>query len=108
MALILGTNPIDFEKLSLGIPNQLQKDMYFSRIFLDDNPIYIQTNECFTSSGIKETNKKGFCDLVYTDYETVASFFGGLEKKIRDCVLENKEDLMLFFDFYRYFLNLAG
>ena len=92
MALILGNGSIDFEKLTLGIPNQLQKDVYFSRIFMDDNPIYIQTNECFTSTGIKETNKKGFCDLVYTDYETVASFFGSLEKKIRERVLENKED----------------
>lgn len=92
MALILGNSSIDFEKLTLGIPNQLQKDVYFSRIFMDDNPIYIQTNECFTSTGIKETNKKGFCDLVYTDYETVASFFGSLEKKIRERVLENKED----------------
>ena len=92
MALILGSSPIDFEKLSLGIPNQLQKDVYFSRIFLDDNPLYIQTNECFTSTGIKETNKKGFCDLIYSDCETVSSFFVGLEKAIRDHVLENKED----------------
>ena len=92
MALILGSSNIDFEKLTLGIPNQLQKDVYFSRIFIYDNPIYIQTNECFTSTGIKETNKKGFCDLIYTDYETVASFFGDLEKKIRERVLENKED----------------
>jgi len=92
MALILGSSPIDFEKLSLGIPNQLQKDVYFSRIFLDDNPLYVQTNECFTSTGIKETNKKGFCDLIYSDCETVTSFFVGLEKAIRDNVLENKED----------------
>lgn len=92
MALILGSSPIDFEKLSLGIPNQLQKDVYFSRIFLDDNPLYIQTNECFTSTGIKETNKKGFCDLIYSDCETVSSFFVGLEKAIRDHVLENKDD----------------
>ena len=60
MAIILGNNDIDFDKLSLGIPNQLQKDLFFSRIFLDDNPMYIQTNECFTSTGIKETNKKAF------------------------------------------------
>ena len=92
MALILGSSLIDFEKLSLGIPNQLQKDVYFSRIFLEDNPLYIQTNECFTSTGIKETNKKGFCDLIYSDCETVTSFFVGLEKAIRDHVLANKED----------------
>ncbi len=92
MAIILGNNNIDFEKLSLGIPNQLQKNLYFSRIFLDDAPIYIQTNECFTSTGIKETNKKGFCDLVYKDFETVTTFFGSLENKIRDRVLENSDE----------------
>ena len=75
MALVLENTTVDFEQITLGIPNQLQKNVFFSRIFLDDNPIYIQTNECFTSSGIKETNTKSFCDLIYRNNETIVNFF---------------------------------
>ena len=92
MALVLENTTVDFEQITLGIPNQLQKNVFFSRIFLDDNPIYIQTNECFTSSGIKETNTKSFCDLIYRNNETIVNFFTNLEKKVKECVLDNKED----------------
>ena len=92
MALVLENTAIDFEQITLGIPNQLQKNVFFSRIFLDDNPIYIQTNECFTSTGIKDTNTKSFCDLVYVNSESIVGFFTDLEKKVKECVLNNKED----------------
>ena len=92
MAIVLDNSPIDFDNLTLGIPNQLQKNVYFSRIFLNDNPIYIQTNECFTNTGIKETNTKSFCDFIYTNNESIVTFFSDLEKKIKECVLNNKED----------------
>ena len=92
MALILDNTTIDYDQISLGIPNQLQRNIYFSRIFLNDNPIYIQTNECFTSTGIKETNTKSYCDLIYINNDTIVNFFTSLEKKIKECVLANKED----------------
>ncbi|MAP62073.1 MAG: hypothetical protein CMF82_03885 [Candidatus Marinimicrobia bacterium] len=92
MALVLGKTDINFDKITLGIPNRLQNNVYFSKIYYNNEPLYLQTNECFTSSGIKDCKKKSICELIFSDHENLVFFFENLEKTLKDKVLDNSEE----------------
>ena len=44
MAIVIENNDIDFSKVNLGIPNQLQANSFFSRIYFDNNPPLLSLN----------------------------------------------------------------
>ena len=56
----------DFSKLFLGQPNGMQGGAYFTKMFYNDDPLYIQTPKCLSRQGIVTTGKKSYIDLMYT------------------------------------------
>lgn len=90
--LLENDDKCNLNEISLGIPNQLQNNLFFSKINLNGKPLIIQTGECHTTSGIKSTQYKTYCDLVYCMHEKVSSFFDELETNIKSILIENKYD----------------
>lgn len=86
------TTTLDLDYLSLGIPNQIQNNLYFSRIYHNEDPIIIQTSQCYSLAGIKNANNKYFCDLIYENHQKTSDFFENLENKIKNVLAENKDE----------------
>ena len=85
-------NQFKVENISLGVPNQLQNNLYFSRLTMNDEPLIIQSGECYTTTGLKTANNKTFCDLVYKSNENLCKFFDSLEIAIKEKLLENNNE----------------
>ena len=92
MPINIETTTLDLDYLSLGIPNQIQNNLYFSRIYHNDDPIIIQTSQCYSLAGIKKANNKYFCDLIYENHQKTSDFFENLENKIKNVLAENKDE----------------
>lgn len=92
MPINIETTTLDLDYLSLGIPNQIQNNLYFSRIYHNDDPIIIQTSQCYSLAGIKKANNKYFCDLIYENHQKTSDFFENLETKIKNVLAENKDE----------------
>ena len=96
MAQVIENNDIDFSKVSLGIPNQLQSNSFFSKIYFNNNPFIIQAPQCITLSGIKKYKNKIISELIFTNDTENANlfynFFTELENNIKKSLLANKDD----------------
>ena len=92
MSILLETENIDYNKISLGIPNQLYNNSFFTRILLDENPIIIQSGSCICSYGIKKVKNKYLCDLIFIENNTIIKFFESLENKVKSLLQYNKDD----------------
>lgn len=80
-------NKFDFSKLSITQPVSIQGGAYFTKIKMNDNPLYIQTSKCYTKQGLNETNKKAYLDLMFSkDDDTVIEWFENLEAKLVDLI----------------------
>jgi hypothetical protein len=80
-----------FESLTLAQPNGLQGGSYFTRLMLNDNPVYIQAPACQTKQGIVTNGKKSYCDLMFTgDNEEILDWFENLEKTLIDKIYEKR------------------
>ena len=80
-----------FDSLSLAQPNGLQGGSYFTRLMLNDEPLYIQAPACHTKQGIVTSGKKSYCDLMFTgDNEEILDWFENLEKTIIDKIYEKR------------------
>ena len=96
MAQVIENDNIDFSKINLGIPNQLQSNSFFSKIYFDNLPFIVQTPECITSTGIKTYKNKIVSELIFiNDSENdnkVYNFFNNLQDNIKNSLLNNKND----------------
>jgi hypothetical protein len=54
--IIEPTMDFDFSKLYLASPSSLNGGAYFTRIFLHNKPLYIQTNKSLTKKGFIRQN----------------------------------------------------
>ena len=99
----------DFTTLSLGNPKSLQGGAYFSKVKINNEPQFIfQTPKCKTKSGIIKTEKKTYCDLMFTnDDDIFLKWLEHLEKTIQDLIhkkqdswFHNEMDLEDIEDFY--------
>lgn len=80
-----------FDSLTLAQPNGLQGGSYFTRVMLNDNPLYIQAPACRTKQGIVTSGKKSYCDLMFTgDNEEILNWFENLEKTMVDKIYEKR------------------
>ena len=80
-----------FDSLTLAQPNGLQGGSYFTRLMLNDNPVYIQAPACQTKQGIVNSGKKSYCDLMFTgDNEEILDWFENLEKTLIDKIYEKR------------------
>ena len=76
-------NNFDFDSLSLCHPNALQGGSYFTKLNCNGDSLYIQGIRCLTKQGIVKTDKKTYCDLMYSkDDEEFIEWVENLEKHV--------------------------
>ena len=81
----------DFSKLTLANPNGLQGGAYFTKLKIDNGPLYIQMPRSLSKQGIVKTEKKMYCDLLFTNDDTeVIEWILGLEERIQDIIYEKR------------------
>ncbi|MGI9555151.1 MAG: hypothetical protein ACR2M6_04165 [Vampirovibrionia bacterium] len=95
------TSDFNFDNITLGPPNGLQGGSYFTKLLNNNEPIYLQVPKCLTKQGMVVTEKKKYCDLMFTrDAADVISWFENIEKRVHGLLYEKKnvwfhEDLEL-------------
>lgn len=62
-------NSFDFDKLSLGTLTNVVGGSYFSRLYFNNKPLYIQPPKSLTKQGIIKSGKKQYCDLMFTNQD---------------------------------------
>ena len=69
---ILKTNSsFPFEQISLATPTGVQGGTYYSKISINNEPVYFQAPKCVTKNGIKVTDKKTYCDLLLSNDDSL-------------------------------------
>ena len=79
----------DFSKLSLAHPTGIQGGAYFTKIHLNNKPLYIQTTKSLTRQGFVKNGKKYYCDLMFDkNAETLINWFENLEERCQKLIFE--------------------
>ena len=74
-----------FKQLSLATPTGVQGGTYYSKILINNEPVYFQAPKCLTKNGIKKTDKKTYCDLLLTnDNSEFIEWLSNVEKRVQD------------------------
>ena len=80
-----------FDNLILGPPNGLQGGSYFTKLLLDNENIYLQIPKCQTKQGLVVTEKKKYCDLMFSRESTdIIAWFENIERKAQQLLFEKK------------------
>ena len=71
-----------YDKITLASPQPVQGGTYFTKLKMDDEPLYVQLPKCLTKQGIITTKKGKYCDLMYerNDEETLIEWIENLEE----------------------------
>ena len=81
-----------FDDVTLANPQGLQGGAFFSRLKLLGDSISVQTPKCKTKNGIVKTEKKIYCDLMFSkDDDAVIEFLENIEDKIKNLIYEKKD-----------------
>jgi hypothetical protein len=81
-----------FEELKLGPPNGLQGGSYFTKLLLNEQNLYLQIPKCLTKQGVVVTEKKKYCDLMFSrDASDVIAWFENIERKAQQLMFEKKK-----------------
>jgi len=87
----LPNEQFDFSSLSLANPQGLQGGAYFSKLKLNGQPFLVQTPKCSTKNGIHKTEKKIYCDMMFTnDDEEFIKWTNQLESTIKSLIFEKR------------------
>ena len=87
----LPNEQFDFSSLSLANPQGLQGGAYFSKLKLNGEPFLVQTPKCSTKNGIHKTEKKIYCDMMFTnDDEEFINWTNQLESTIKNLIFEKR------------------
>ncbi len=90
--IIEPTIDFDFSKLYLASPSSLSGGAYFTRIFLNNKPLYIQTPKCLTKQGFVKSGKKVYTDLMFNNSENVIiQWLENLENKCHELIYAKGE-----------------
>lgn len=85
--IIEPTIDFDFTKLYLANPTSLSGGAYFTRMFLNNKPMYIQTPKCLTKQGFIKSGKKIYADLMFNNSDTlIIQWLENLESKCHDLI----------------------
>jgi len=80
-----------FDTLTLANPHGLQGGAYFSKLHMSGEPVLIQTPKCLTKNGIHKTEKKIYCDLMFTnDNPEIIKWMQTLETTIKNLIYEKR------------------
>ena len=81
-----------FDELTLANPQGLQGGAYFSKLKILGTPVTLQTIRCKTKNGIIKTEKKMYCDLMFSkDDDEIIDFIVGLENTIKNLIYAKKD-----------------
>jgi hypothetical protein len=70
MSQIYQTNSqFDFDKINLLPPTVITGGNHFIRFTNNSAPLYIQTPKCMLKCGISKTNKRSYCDLMFSNQD---------------------------------------
>lgn len=90
--IIEPSTDFDFSKLYLASPSSLTGGAYFTRIFLNNRPLYIQTSKCLTKQGFIKSGKKIYTDLMFNNNDTILiNWLENLETKCQELILEKSD-----------------
>ena len=85
------SNDFAFNELQLGPPTGLQGGSYFTKLLLNDNNLYLQVPKCLTKQGIVVTEKKKYCDLMFSrDAVDIIAWFENIERRAQQLLFEKK------------------
>ncbi len=80
-----------FSNLTLANPQGLQGGAYFSKLRMGGEPVLIQTPKCYTKDGIHKTEKKMYCDLMFTeDNNNFIQWVQSLETTVKNLIYEKR------------------
>jgi hypothetical protein len=89
--IIQPNDSFEFSSLSLAHPTGIQGGAYFTKIYNNGKPLYIQTPKCSTKAGIIGSGRKMYTDLVFTnENEDIIQWMEALETKLRQKIYENR------------------
>jgi hypothetical protein len=92
MSAIIPNSEFDFSKIKLGNPSGIQGGAYFSKITLNDEPLYIQTPKCGTKSGITTSDKKNCVDFMFNvEQTTFSDWIEQFERKIKELIYQRRD-----------------
>ena len=81
-----------FSNLTLANPQGLQGGAYFSKLRISGETVLIQTPKCSTKNGIHKTEKKIYCDLLFTnDDEDFIKWIQTLETIVKNLIYEKRD-----------------
>ena len=84
-------NDFDFSKLTLANPNGLQGGAYFTKLKMNNEPLYMQMPRSLTKQGIVKTEKKIYCDLLFSNEDTnVIEWLSNLEERVQEIIYEKR------------------
>ena len=80
-----------FSNLTLANPQGLQGGAYFSKLRVGGESVLIQTPKCYTKNGIHKTEKKIYCDLMFTeDDNNFIQWVQSLETTVKNLIYEKR------------------
>jgi len=80
-----------FSELALANPQGLQGGAYFSKLRVEGEPVLIQTPKCCTKNGIHKTEKKIYCDLMFTEENNdFIQWVQSLETTVKNLIYEKR------------------
>ena len=84
---------VDLNTLSLGNPGRLQGGSYYSKLFLNNDSVFLKVEYCATKQGIVNTNHKTHTDLLLTINESeYIDWFTNLETQIKSLLNTKAND----------------
>jgi hypothetical protein len=90
--IIQPNDSFDFSALSLAHPTGIQGGAYFTKIYNNAKPLYIQTPKSLTRQGFVKNGKRIYADLMFDNNdEQFIHWVENLETKCQDLILEKQD-----------------
>ena len=90
--IIQPNDSFDFSSLSLAHPTGIQGGAYFTKIYNNGKPLYIQTPKSLTKQGFVKNGKKIYADLMFDNNdEQFIHWLENLETKCQELIFEKKD-----------------
>jgi hypothetical protein len=90
--IIEPTMDYDFNRIQLGLPIAQPASTYLTRIFVNNNSLFIQTPKCVTRNGFVKSGKKIYCDLMFSNTDSIfINWIENLENKCRELIYSKGE-----------------
>lgn len=90
--IIQPNDSFDFATLSLAHPTGIQGGAYFTKIYNNGKPLYIQTPKSLTKQGFVKNGKKIYADLMFDNNdEQFIHWLENLETKCQELIFDKKD-----------------